>query len=311
MPLYGVNNYAFQSESGGQAISYYPVYQGFMDPAFVNGIQCPFYTQRDAFYKVWTPYVQSLESIPGNGTPGPYSMSLPFFPALSGHVDISGIMAVGSKVDPIVGSSLNVNVPYTSLTYRVSINATGLQNQQMSVVDSGQFDADNQQIGFLQTSSGTSIQAAGTVNYITGDVSVTFPADVMDGTAIQINCYFYEPGFPRAMLFYNNVIEILPPPNVSYTIEMDAYLTPAAFMVSSASIQFGYMTEYLARGAARKIFMDTGDMELFQINEPMFKEQETLVWKRSQRQFTSTRTGTIFSDLQSQNTSNSYGIGSL
>jgi hypothetical protein len=56
------------------------------------------------------------------------------------------------------------------------------------------------------------------------------------------------------------------------------------------------MCEYIARGAARKILADTGDIEQFQFYEPFFIEQEQLVWKRSQRQFTATRTQTIFSE---------------
>jgi hypothetical protein len=40
---------------------------------------------------------------------------------------------------------------------------------------------------------------------------------------------------------------------------------------------------------------DTGDVEQFNFYEPLFKEQETLVWKRSQRQFTANRTQTIYS----------------
>jgi hypothetical protein len=67
------------------------------------------------------------------------------------------------------------------------------------------------------------------------------------------------------------------------------------------------MCEYIARGAARKILADTGDTEQFMFYEPLFKEQETLVWKRSQRQFTATRTCTIFSDLQGQSNFNQIG----
>jgi hypothetical protein len=74
-----------------------------------------------------------------------------------------------------------------------------------------------------------------------------------------------------------------------------AYLSPAAFMNSNTMIQFAYMCEYIARGAARKILSDTGDQEQLMFYEPLFREQETLVWKRSQRIFTSTRTETIFS----------------
>ncbi len=85
------------------------------------------------------------------------------------------------------------------------------------------------------------------------------------------------------------------PPAQQYLVELDAYLSPAAFLNTGAAIPFGYMAEYIARGAARKILSDTGDVEQFQFYEPLFKEQELLVWKRSQRQWTATRTETIYS----------------
>jgi hypothetical protein len=69
------------------------------------------------------------------------------------------------------------------------------------------------------------------------------------------------------------------------------------------------MCEYIARGAARKILADTGDIEQFQFYEPLFREQEMLVWKRSQRQFTATRTQTIFSEFSSQRPYNNFSGG--
>ena len=94
---------------------------------------------------------------------------------------------------------------------------------------------------------------------------------------------------------------------------MDAYLTPAAFLLSSDAIPFGYMAEYIARGSARKILSDTGDWEQFMAYEPLFKEQEDLVWKRSQRQTTATRTQTIYSGrgLGAVNAGGWPGIGAI
>jgi len=88
-------------------------------------------------------------------------------------------------------------------------------------------------------------------------------------------------------------------------------LSPAAFLNTTQAIPFGYMAEYIARGAARKILSDTGDMEQFQFYEPLFIEQERLVWKRSQRQFTSTRTESIYSQGFGQGAgfNNNYGGG--
>jgi hypothetical protein len=96
-------------------------------------------------------------------------------------------------------------------------------------------------------------------------------------------------------LFNNNVITLRSPPDRQYLVELDAYLSPSAFFNTEGSIPFGYMAEYIARGAARKILSDTGDVEQFMFYEPLFREQENLVWKRSQRQFTATRTQTIYS----------------
>jgi len=88
-------------------------------------------------------------------------------------------------------------------------------------------------------------------------------------------------------------------------------LSPAAFLTTGAALPFGYMTEYIARGAARKILSDTGDTEQFAFYEPLFREQESLVWKRSQRQFTANRTQTIYSQGYANVGFNNYGGGTL
>jgi hypothetical protein len=55
MPLYST-----QTEPGSQDIAPFPVYQGFLQPCFVNGIQVPFYTQRESYFNQWPNYTQSL-----------------------------------------------------------------------------------------------------------------------------------------------------------------------------------------------------------------------------------------------------------
>ncbi len=114
-------------------------------------------------------------------------------------------------------------------------------------------------------------------------------------------------------MYFNNTLTLRSPPDQQYLVELDAYLTPAAFLDTSAAISFGYMAEYIARGAARKILSDTGDVEQFQFYEPLFREQELLVWKRSQRQWTANRTETIYSNGFNSGLfgNNNFGGGSL
>lgn len=323
MPLYDV-----QIEPGNQTIASYPVYQGFMSPCYANGIQIPFYTEKNSFWNLWPSYVQSLvQTGTGDGTVGPYTLNLSFSPAIPGHIDMSGIIATGANVDPPFvnpGPSTNflTTIPTTSVYSGVYFTATDENGSNIVVADSGQFlDGNTGGVlyGLLMAPGnapfGNTALAGGysttsnTINYATGVATVTFPVGIPVGTPINAQSYFFEQGIPRAVLYYNNCITVNPPPNIPYLVTLTAYLTPAAFLNTSSAIQFAYMAEYIARGAARKILADTGDVEQFQFYEPLFKEQETLVWKRSQRIFTSTRTGTIFSELQGQSPGNNIGNG--
>lgn len=333
MPLYNI-----QTEPGGQNIGMYPVYQGFIPPVYINGIQVPFQTQKSQFYNIWPNVVQNLGVIgTGNGTAGPYSLQVPLLPGnqppnppfdgiLRGHIDISGIIATGTNQDPPVVTSIQAStsipsVPVTSVEsqfYLTSIDSTGAN---VVVADSGQFLAGNVNYGPLMQPgnapfgnlplSGGYSTTSNTINYLTGIVNVTFPVIIPSGNDINAQCFFFQSGLPRGFLFYNNTITLRSPPDIQYLVEVDAYLSPSAFLNTNAAIPFGYMAEYISRGAARKILSDTGDIEQFQFYEPLFKEQELLVWKRSQRTWTSSRTESIYSQGFGQGAgfNNNYGGG--
>lgn len=335
MPLYNV-----QTEPGSQTIAWFPVYQGFMMPVRINGINVPLYTQTSLFYNLWPNYIQQqIQVATGNGSDGPYTLNLPFFPSLPGHVDITGIIAYanqfGSYIDPILVTTSDIStnqpfiqtVPSTSVYSGVYVFATGANGQNIVVADSGQFLANNTDgdlygllmqpgnapTGNLPLTNGPPPNYSttqNTVNYNTGVISnLYFPTSIPAGTPISAQCYFFEAGIPRSVLFFNNCLTFRPPPNTQYLVELEAYLSPAAFLNTANAIPFGYMAEYIARGAARKILADTGDIEQFQFYEPLFREQEILVWKRSQRQWTATRTDTIFSNSGFQSNYNQSSIG--
>lgn len=325
MPLYDV-----QVQPGNQPIASFPVYQGFLGPAYINGIQVPFQTQRNSFFNVWPNVTQNL-GVVGVGNGGStYTLQIPILPGnqpqnpplngiLRGHIDITGIIATGNNVDPPLTDTANAAtdlaiVPVTSVDsafFLTSIDASGAN---VIVQDSGQFLIGDVNYGILmepgKAPNGNNSLAGGytitsnTINYFTGVVNVTFPVPIPSGQNISAQCLFFQTGFPRAILYYNNCLTLRSPPDTQYLVELDAYLSPAAFLVSDKALPFGYMAEYIARGAARKILSDTGDVEQFQFYEPLFREQELLVWKRSQRQWTATRTETIYSQGFGQ------GIGS-
>jgi len=318
MPLYNL-----QTQTTGvnaqPSIASYPVYQGFVSPAYINGIQTPLQTQKNNFFNVWPNVTQNAATFTqGNGTTGPYTITVPLSPGnqtplnnpvnaiLRGHVDITGIIATAANVDPPVGTTINTAIPTTSIFPAVYFTATNTDGSNIVVSDSGQFLTSNINLGLLMTPGsapyGNTALVNGytttqnTINYLTGvATNVYFPTAIPSGVTIYCQYYYFQTGLPRSILYYNNTLTLRSPPDRQYLIEMDAYLSPAAFFNTEAAIPFGYMAEYIARGAARKILSDTGDVEQFQFYEPLFKEQELLVWKRSQRQWTNDRTQTIYS----------------
>lgn len=340
MPLYNT-----QIEDDNQQIGAYPVYQGFQQPCYLNGIQVPFYTDLNSFWNLWPNYAQFLNpAATGDGTVGPYKIPLAEAPAIPGHLDMSGIVANinngNGNVDPIFSSTgfptyiqsgnTFINLPTTSFYPGVYFTAKNANGQLVQVSDSGLFlkaalpaGTSGDLYGLLMAPGNAPLSnkplfdatstpnvystTINTVNYTQGYANVFFPEPVPAGNPINAECLFFNPGLPRAILFYNNTMTIRPPPDISYNVQLSTYLTPAAFMNTGAAIPFAYMAEYIARGAARKILADTGDIEQFQFYEPLFREQEMLVWKRSQRQFTASRTATIFSDLQGQTNFNQIG----
>ena len=328
MPLYSAQGSTVQS-----TISPLPVYQGFSMPCYANGIEVPFYNSRDSFWKIWPNYLQALTPVAyGDGSTTTFQFSLPFFPAIPGHLDMTGIIAnynatSGTLQDPIFANSFTltgnyINLPSTSFYPGVFITYTNANGSNTLITDSGVFlqSGTAQQLygllvqpgqpptGTLPLGGNSYSTTQNTVNYQTGVVNVTFPTPPGEDVPIQVQSYFYQQGLPRAIMYWNNILTIRPSPDVQYLIELDAYLTPAAFLSSTQALQFAYMAEYIARGAAQKILSDTGDLEQYAFYEPIFKKQELLVWVRSQRIWTATRTGTIFSDLQGPQ-SNLNGVG--
>ena len=340
MPLYNI-----QVEPGNQSINWFPVYQGFTGPIRVNGINVPMYTQNNMFSSFWPNFVQNqIQIATGNGTTGPYPINASFFPAIPGHVDLTGIIAYANRFsyqDPIFVTNAQITagdpfietVPTTSVYPAVYFTATDVNGQNIIVADSGQFlqsGTGGDLFGLLMNpglapggldSVGVPIPGGNTplpggysttlntFNYNLGSTNFFFPTVIPQGTPITAQFSYYQPGIPRAAQYFNNSLTLRPPPNTQYLVDLEAYLPPAAFLNTSNAIPFGYMSEYIARGAARKILADTGDVEQFEFYEPFFREQETLVWKRSQRQWTATRTETIYSHRGSTQNYNQSSIG--
>ncbi|CAB4126522.1 hypothetical protein UFOVP80_21 [uncultured Caudovirales phage] len=268
-----------------------PVYTQFLQPAYADGVQLGWYQSTDQFYKIFPELVQNEFPLQADGTVGPFTATFGRNPVQRAFVDQLGNLE-----------------PYVYITTQ---NADGSLQY---IVDSGQVTSTGLGI-LIQTDStfqnilgpvptNTTLYptgGSGTVDYINGNATFTFLYETVDQANIETQTSPYSSGFPRVCLYYNSTFKLYPIPDRAYKIQVDAYMNPIVFFQSSASMPFAYMSEYIARGAARKFLSDTGDYEQFQFYEPLFREQENLVLRRSDRQRANMRTPTIYSAQSNQN----------
>jgi len=249
-------------------------YQGIIPPAYCDGVQIGFYQRNDQFYNLYPELVNNQSLAIGNGTNGPYTIHCLSHPILRGFTDDLGNLE-----------------PYVFIT---ALDGSG---NQLYIVDDG-YGILNQTDETFQT---IIVANAGTVDYIHGTTTFSFNTLIPAGRKINIQVSPYSAGVPRIMLFFNNIIKLYPVPDRAYKIQADAYITPAQFMDTTDSLVFSYMAEYIARGAAQKILSDNADYDQFQFYERLFREQECLVLRRTERQNSVVRTPTIFSQTSGMN----------
>ena len=238
-------------------------YTSYFGSVFVSGYPVQTYIDIDQFQYIWLGNFQYNTVATGNGGAGPYSFVIPI-PVIRGHIDVQDNLYPG-----------------------VYINAVDISGNNMQVVDNGSgffINADNVQCG--------------TVNYLTGVCSVTFPSPT--SSLIYSNSQIYSPGMPCACLLYNNTFTLRNVPNQAYTVSVGAYLNPTAFGALPAAytkqLPIYNLFKYLVYGTARYILMQYKDLSQLEIVNGLYREQENMLLRLSTRQRFSKRTQTVFNN---------------
>lgn len=285
---------------GGAVI---PTYNTYLTPAYVDGYQIVMQQSHDQWMKLFPNRFLNQYQQNGTNISGPYSFTTTSVPIIRGNRD--------QNVQP----NGNTNVPYgaplgllNSSVYVTAIDINGNQNTvQDDPSDYSAYTGITNPYGvgnliqFDPLNPNNAPQIVGTVNYVTGAIDVTFLYQIPDTSAINYQCIPYAPGRPQAVFFFDNTFSFRPIPDKPYLFQIDAYYNPAAFLSTENAVPYRFMTEYLARGTARKILQDYGDVEQLQLYEPMFREQETFVLRKTYRQISNTRVATIFQGQTSLN----------
>jgi hypothetical protein len=279
--------------------------QGVRAPVYVDGIQGTFYKDRQEFFNLFPRWPTKFNPIKGDGVTQIFNFTIPG-PFLPGNVTLGGTASGGNAIaasdDGKGNMYLQVPAPVVTVPNYPAVPTPG--------PFPGMLNQNTQNPGLL-----TQIYL-GSVNYVTGAFALNFPSGYIPASPTQnypaINLFVvqYSTGRPYCLLFWNNYFEIRPVPKLVHKIEVETYLTPVQFMLTSDDPILSQWAQYLAYGTAIEILRRRQDMAGVANLMEGFKRQEGLVLERQGTEEINQRNRTIFSGtLPNQGWNNGWNQG--
>ena len=136
----------------------------------------------------------------------------------------------------------------------------------------------------------------GSINYITGQVIINFGIAPANGEPVNASFFAYIPSVPREILYYQDSFIVRPVPDGVYKITLEVDVRPTELLNGTDMPTMSSWWQYIAYGAAKKIFEDKSDITSVNVIMPEFKQQEVLVNRHTIRNLSDQRTATIYSD---------------
>lgn len=283
--------------------------QGVRAPMYVEGIQGSFYKDRQIFYSIWPRFPVKFQPISGDGVTTSFNFTIPG-PFLSKEVVLGGVDANGNPIsvnddgngnlqlqvpNPVVSVPAQYVAPLPSPTALVpstpgttplpGMKNLNTANPGLNSINTNTFDTNT---------SAPYPGGIGTVNYITGVFSINFPVAPASGTQMTLWVSQYTTGRPYSLLFWNNEFTIRPVPKLIHKVEIETFLTPIQFMLSTDVPILNQWWQYIAYGAAMEILRERQDMAGVAILQEGFDRQEALVLERQSIEELYTPAPTLF-----------------
>jgi hypothetical protein len=263
-------------------------YISIADPIYIAGYQSFFTQSREQMFAIY-PNTNSIQSIgtTGDGVTQQFTGTVTAVvqsnnsPQSQQAVLLQGQVLFSSVDASYSGLSL-VDVPVISA---ITGNPTGFGNLYVP--------------GNEPTTPPTSVLLANNINYVTGQYTITFPTPPAAGVPINSQTVPAVPALPQALLYYDDVFTLRPVPDQPYRINIEAYVRPTYLMETTSSPLLNEWWQYIAYGAAKKIFEDRMDTESVAQIMPEFKKQEALCLRRTIVQYTNDRVATIYTEQTS------------
>ncbi len=280
-------------------------------PLYVDNYQFNWYQSPDQFFRVW-PELQfiDLNLFTPNGTQTTFNFTLSQTPVQQGTV--------------VIGLQPNVDgASPTQMETFTDVDTPGLLDQPLNMKFTNP--------GVLTGNLGSS----GSVDYLSGAVSITYLAAPPNGTNGNAHYHPYVASRPRDVMFFQQQLFVRPIPNDTYLVKMLCYMQPTVLLgnltnsgafypppsqtpgvpsqfdggsgsgiIGSAAMktvpQFNEWWQLIAYGAALKILAQEADWEEYGRLEQVFEKQKLLAQRKEIRQLANQRIQTPYAE-------NSYG----
>lgn len=297
--IYTTDKASFGGVTTNQLYNFQNKYITLQPPFYVAGYQV-FYTQsREQLYGIY-PITNSIASIgtTGNGVATSFAGT---------------INSQQSIIPPGLTQQIALiqnNVLFSS----VAVNGAGLALADVPVLNpltgnptnvGNLYDPSSVAYATAKEVPPTVVDATNTINYLTGVFTITFNGAPAAGVPINSQTIPSVLSRPQAVMFYNNQFTLRPVPDQPYTINFEVFQRPTALLDAAQSPELEEYWQYIAYGAAKKIFEDRMDMDSVALIMPEYKMQERLVLRRTIVQQTNQRTASIYTE----NFGGQYGPG--
>lgn len=277
-------------------------------PFYIAGFQAHFFQSPQQFYSVY-PKVNSIQLIgTGTGNAGPFT----------------GIVNSQQSIVP-TGMQQQISLLQNNVLFTCNGTPGTSEVISMALADVPLIDANtgyklnfgnlydvnsaayNDPITGALAVPPTVLDPNNNINYLTGQFTITFPLPTIVGMPIQSQSVPQALALPQSIMFYSNTFTIRPVPFYAHKVNFEVYQRPTALLSEGQTPELEEYWQYIAYGAAMKIFQDRMDLDSVALIQPEYRRQETLCLRRTLVQNATQRATTIYADQDRNNGNGNNG----
>ncbi len=304
--VYNTDEASFGGATSNALYNFQNKYLTVNPPVFIAGFGSQYFQSPQRFFSIY-PKINSIQLIAtGDGT-----------------TTFTGFVNTNQAIVPPVSNQFISLLQNNVLFSAIGTGDLGMGMQDVPIIDAATglkfnmgnlYDVNgavyNDPINGPRTIPPTALDLTNNINYLTGQFTVTFPANTVTGTPINAQVVPTNTALPQSLMFFSNTFTLRPVPDQTYKVNFQVRQRPVALLADNKAPELEEWWQYIAYGAAMKIFQDRMDLDSVALIQPEYRRQETLCLRRTLVQNATQRATTIYAEPDSNNGNNgSWGSG--